>query len=148
MFLSVATLVSCKFYKDVEVLAVEDINITKFNQDVVEAEITLKIENPNWYAVTLTQSDIDIFVNEKDMGKVVLLEKIKLPSKSINSRKLKLQGNFKDIKNSFLDNLLGMLFSSNAEFKASGSVTGKALLIKRKVDIDITEKVDLKSLMK
>ncbi|MDP4827216.1 MAG: LEA type 2 family protein [Flavobacteriales bacterium] len=148
LFLVMSTMVSCKFYKDVEVLDVEDVNITKFNKDLVEAEITLRIKNPNWYAVTLTQSDIDVFVNQKEMGKVMLTEKVKLPSKSVNSRKLVLRGNYKDIKGSFLDNLLSLLFANKADFQAKGFVTGKALLVKRKVPVDFSESIDLKGINK
>jgi hypothetical protein len=129
----VFSLNSCSFYKEVEVVMVDDISITKFDKDVVEVSVTLQLDNPNWYAVTLTQSEIDIFVNKKGMGKVHLVEKVKAGAE--------------DLSGNFLENLLSLLFAKNADFQAVGIVKGKALLIGREIPIDISEQVDIKSLM-
>ncbi|GEM_PF-879690 len=138
---------SCSFYKEVEVIMVDDISITKFDKDVVEVSVTLQLDNPNWYAVTLTQSEIDIFVNKKGMGKVHLVEKVKLESKSKSTKIIKLKADAEDLSGNFLENLLSLLFAKNADFQAVGIVKGKALLIGREIPIDISEQVDIKSLM-
>ncbi|MDG1260726.1 MAG: LEA type 2 family protein [Flavobacteriales bacterium] len=143
----IISLSSCSFYKEIEVLAVDDIAITEFNKDVVEVDLTVTVDNPNWYAVTLTQSEIDVFVNSKNMGAVQLVEKVKLPSKSKSTKVVKLRGDAEDLSGNFLDNLLSLLFAKNAEFQAKGTVTGRALLISRKIPVDITETVDIKGLM-
>lgn len=139
-------LASCSFYTEVEVKEVQNIAVTDFTQDLVQAEVTMLIHNPNWYAVTLTQSDIDVFVNQRDMGKVNLVEKVKLPSKSTTSYTIKLQGNYETVGNDFLGNLLGLLMAPEAEFKAKGYVKGRALLIGREVPVDITEMIDLRGM--
>jgi LEA14-like dessication related protein len=129
------------------VVMVDDISITKFDKDVVEVSVTLQLDNPNWYAVTLTQSEIDIFVNKKGMGKVHLVEKVKLESKSKSTKIIKLKAGAEDLSGNFLENLLSLLFAKNADFQAVGIVKGKALLIGREIPIDISEQVDIKSLM-
>lgn len=139
---------SCKFYKEVEVKEVQNIVVTDFTQELVQAEVTLLINNPNWYAVTLTQSDIDVFVNQRDMGKVNLVEKIKLPSKTTTTYTITLQGEYEAVSNDFLGNLLGLLIAPEAEFKAKGFVKGRALLIGREVPVDITEMIDLRGMNK
>lgn len=138
---------ACSFYKEVEVMAVDDIAITKFDKDIVEVSVTLQLHNPNWYAVTLTQSEIDIYVNKKGMGQVNLVEKVKLESKSKSTKTFKLKADAEDLSGNFLENLLSLLFAKKADFQATGMVKGRAFLISREIPVDITEAVDLKSLM-
>ncbi len=139
-------LTSCQFYKEVTVADVENIDVKEFNQDRMRADVTMILDNPNWYAVTLTKSDIDIFVNEKSMGKVALTEKIKIPAKTSVSHTISLEGGFEDVKSSFLENLLTLLFAPEATFQAKGYVKGRALMIGREVPVDITEAVDLRDM--
>lgn len=141
-----AVLSSCQFYKEVTVADVKDIDVKEFNQDRVRADVTMVLDNPNWYAITLTKSDIDIFVNEKAMGKVELTEKIRIPAKTSVSHTISLEGGFEDVKTSFLENLLTLLFAPEATFQATGYVKGRALLISREVPVDITEAVDLRDM--
>lgn len=141
------SLSSCAFYKDVELLEVVDIDVTNFQPDLIEAKVTLKVDNPNWYAITLTQSDVDVYVNEKAMGKVELVEKVKIKGKSTETKTLHLKGN-PDGAGSFLGNLIGLLFSNSANFQAKGYVKGRALLISRKVPVDLTEAIDFEDLNK
>lgn len=143
MLIALLSLSSCSFYKEVEVLEIVDIEVTEFKPDLIEAKVIVKAHNPNWYAVTLTQSDIDVFVNKKEMGKVNLVEKVKLKSKTTDTKTLLLRGTPKAAED-FLGNLLGLLFQNSVEFQAKGFVTGKALLIKRDVPVDLTEAVQLK----
>ena len=143
----VFSLSSCAFYKDVELLEVVDISVTNFQPNLIEAEVTLKVENPNWYAITLTQSDVDVYVNEKSMGKVQLAEKVKIKAKSTETKTLRLKGN-PDGAGNFLTNMIGLLFSNSANFQAKGYVKGRALMIHREVPVDLTEAIDLNDLNK
>lgn len=136
---------SCSFYKEVEVSEVKNVKITRFDQDVVEAEITLELINPNWYAVTLTESFVDVYINGKEIGEVELKEKVKLPKKTTNLRTLVMVGDYEKMSSGFLDNLLTLLFANQAKFEAKGYMKGRALLITKKVEVDVQEFVDLRS---
>ena len=141
----VFSLSSCAFYKDVELVEVVDIKVVNFMPNLIEAEVTLKVDNPNWYAITLTQSDVDVYVNEKAMGKVELSEKVKIKAKSTETKTLLLKGN-PDGAGDFLSNMIGLLFSNSANFQAKGHVKGRALMISREVPVDLTEAIDLNDL--
>jgi LEA14-like dessication related protein len=147
LFSIIATiLTSCSFYKEVEVTEVKDVKITRFDQDIVEAEVTLEIKNPNWYAVSLTESFVDVYINGKEIGEVELKEKIKLPKKTTNVRTLVMVGDYEKMSSGFLDNLLTLLFANQAKFEAKGYMKGRALLVTKKVDVNVEEFVDLRNM--
>ena len=134
---------ACNLYKDVEVSEIKDIVITRFDQDLVEAEIELVLNNPNWYRVTLLESDVDVFINGKEVGKLKLKEKVILPNKTSSTRIITMTGDYDEISSSFLENILTLLFSSTAKFEVIGTMKGRALMISRKVDIHEDDEIDL-----
>lgn len=134
---------SCNFYKDVEVTEVKDVRIIRFDQDAVEAEVELVINNPNWFRVVLLESDVDVFINGKEVGKLQLKEKVILANKTSNTRTIVMTGDYDEISSGFLDNLLTLLFSNTAKFEVIGTMKGRALLISREVDIQEATDIDI-----
>ncbi|MEO0404448.1 MAG: hypothetical protein AAF193_06220, partial [Bacteroidota bacterium] len=112
-------------------------------KDLVEAEVELVLNNPNWYRVTLLESDVDVFINGKEVGKLTLKEKVILPNKTLSTRIITMSGDYEEISTSFLENLLTLLFSSTAKFEVIGTMKGRALLISRKVAIHEEDEIDL-----
>ena len=54
----------CKMYQEVEVLEVQNVEVTEFSEDLVEVEVELLVDNPNWYNVKIVESDLDLFLNK------------------------------------------------------------------------------------
>lgn len=134
-------LTSCNFYKEVEVLEVTNIEVKEFNKDVVSADISLKISNPNKYKLKLVDSDIDLFLNGKKMGKMILREPLELPKNDTTIQVLSMKAEVTEFSNDFIANTLSLLFAKTAELKAVGYVKGKAMGIGRKVKVDFTKDI-------
>lgn len=134
---------ACNIYKDVEVTEVKDVRIIRFDQDAVEAEVELVINNPNWYRVVLLDSDVDVFINGKEVGKLHLKEKVILANKTSNTRTIVMTGDYNEISSGFLENLLTLLFANTAKFEVIGTMKGRALLITREVDVKESTDVDI-----
>lgn len=135
---------SCNIYKDVEVYEIKEVEVTRFDQDAVEAEVEIILNNPNWYRVTLVDSDVDVYMNGKKVGKLNLKEKVILPNKTVATRTIVMTGDYDEISGSFLENLLTLLFASTAKFEVIGTMNGRALMISRKVDIKEETEIDLR----
>ena len=134
---------SCNVYKDVEVAEVKEVKIIRFDQDAVEAEVELVINNPNWYRVVLLESDVDVFINGKEVGKLQLKEKVILANKTSSTRTIIMTGDYNDMSSGFLDNLLTLLFANTAKFEVIGTMKGRALMISRKVDVKEETELDI-----
>jgi LEA14-like dessication related protein len=143
LMLSLA-LSSCTLYKDVEVVHVGEIRVTEMGQDGVKAEIDLTLSNPNSFNVKLVDSDIDVWVNNAPIGKVRLAENLLINKKSNEPLVLKLMSSYDDLSPDFLATALSLIFARNAQFKAEGYIKGKALLIGKKVDVQVDQEVKLK----
>lgn len=134
---------SCNVYKEVEVSEVKEVRIIRFDQDAVEAEVELVINNPNWYRVVLLESDVDVFINGKEVGKLQLKEKVILANKTSSTRTIVMTGDYDEISSGFLDNLLTLLFANTAKFEVIGTMKGRALMISRKVDVKEETELDI-----
>jgi LEA14-like dessication related protein len=83
---------SCNVYKDIEIEEVSDIRITKMSDKGIEAEVDIKVFNPNNFKVSIVDVDADIYVNEKDVGDAKLRRKVILGKKSNEIHTIKIEG--------------------------------------------------------
>lgn len=146
VFLLMMQLSACSFYKEVEVSEVKDITVTRFDKDFVEAEVEVVINNPNWYRVLLTDSDIDVYLNGDKIGKIQLREQIVLPRKTLNTRTILMKGDYEAMQTSFLESILTVLFASSSKVKVEGYMKGRAFFVSRKVDVALEKDIDLREL--
>lgn len=135
---------SCNLYKDVEVTQVGEIRFTEMGQEGVKAEVDLRIDNPNSFKVKLIDSDIDVWINGMEVGKVRLAEHLTLNKKSEEDVVLKLSSDYDELSPQFLQTALSLFFANSADFKAQGYVKGKALMVSKKVDVDVEDRVMLR----
>lgn len=136
--LAVLSLSSCKIYQDVDVIEVENVVFNEFDNEGAEAEVWLKIKNPNAYKVVLTDSDIDLYFEGKLLGKVQLVEKMEVPKKSLSTQVMKVEVDYDNMED-LMGNILAFLFKENFVLEAKGYVKGKALFVAKKVDINFKE---------
>ena len=136
VFFLAVSLSSCSLYEDVDVIEVQNVDVKEFSKDIIAADIFLKIDNPNFYKIKLTESDIDLFMNGKKMGKLHLREPLELRKREVSVQALRMTADISDMSGDFLANTLMLLFAKSVELKAEGYVRGKAMGIGRKVKVD------------
>ena len=133
---------SCTLYNDVEVLEVQDVRVKEFSDKVIVAEVDLLIDNPNWYKVKLTKSEIDLAINGKDVGQMGLGEKLTIPKKTKSTHTVLIEADYEVLQTNFLQNFLTLLFNPEVKLKADGYITGRALFVSKKVPVLIEEDID------
>ncbi len=142
--LAISLLSSCTIYKDVEVKEVRDVRVTKLGQEGVEAEIDVKLYNPNGYKVKVVSVNADLYVNDKDVGDAKLRQRVVLGKKSNEIHTIKLEGDYSELNGGILELLLGGLFSNSLNFKVDGTMKGKALMVGKSFYFKVDQDVKLK----
>lgn len=135
---------SCNVYKEIEVKEVRDVRLTEFGSDGLKAEVDVVVENPNSFKLKVTDSDLDVSVNGTNVGKVKLGEKLIIDKSSTNLYTLHFKSDYDDLSPQFLQSLITLIFVNYAEFSAQGYVKGRALMVSKKVKVDLKEKVNLR----
>ena len=140
MLVLMASLSSCKLYEEVKVSDVQDVIIGDVTSDGVEAQIYLEIENPNWYKMTLKESNIEVYVEGKYFGVIDQFDEIIIPKHSKTTQVLRVKASSKAL-NDLIGNALKLFFQNELKLEARGYVVGKALLVKKRIDVKVVESV-------
>lgn len=131
---------SCKFYKDIETSGIEEVQMGDITTDGVEATLFFTIENPNWYNIIMKETKVDVYVEDKYFGQIDQFDKIVVPKKSKQTYQLRMIAN-----REALDNLLGsaikLFFQNDLKLEAKGYAKGRALIVGKKIDIQVVDKI-------
>jgi len=134
------SLTSCK-YEEVAIEDIKGFKINKMEAQQVFFEFQIKLNNPNSYALNVKNSDLSIKLNNKNMGKLLLSETIKVPAKNTDyilvKSSVKTEGSAQDL----FSVMLGSLFSGALDLHIQGEVTGGTFIFPKKVQINHSEKV-------
>ena len=123
----------CAPYKEVVVHEVTDIQFVSFGADGLDLHVWIDIENPNWYKIHLTESDIEVFLEGKSLGSITLNQALTIPRKSRSTQPLAIHSSMNSI-DALLGNVFTLMFKEKFEVTGRGFVKGKAFFVVRKVD--------------
>lgn len=135
------SLPSC-IYKNVEIVKLENAAVKKFSSKGIEAEVFLKVKNPNGYNISIINSDLDVFVNDKAVGKAKVTDKIMFPKKSEEVHRVHFESDFEKLGGGVLTTLASVVMSQTIHLGVKGEITVKAGFLKKKLKVDIKENVN------
>jgi len=140
-FLLVISLVisSCLSYEEVTLTKVVDTKVKSFTAEKVEMEISLQINNPNNYKITITNTDLDIMLNGTALGKAIVDQRIVIPKKSNNVHTFTVKLKNKDLASKAMPAMLGAALGGSMRMTVKGTIKAKAKMISKKVPIEFTE---------
>ena len=114
------------FYQDLEVLSVDDFSQVRVSLDGMQARMDVDVFNPNPYAVTVTEADVKVYVNQEVVGDVTLLEAQAIRPEARVTVGLQVQTRDGALGKVLKNDLMNLLRGAEVPFTAEGSVTGKA----------------------
>ena len=114
------------FYQDLEVLSVEDFSEVRLSLDGMQARMDVDVFNPNPYAVTVTEADVKLYVNQEVVGDVTLMEPQFIRPEARATVGLQVQTRDGALGRVLKNDLMNLLRGAEVPFTAEGSVTGKA----------------------
>ena len=76
---------ACSIYKEPEFKELSGYKLTKIEGNEIRFNVEGLVSNPNWYALKMKKSSLDIFIENKKFGVLELEEKLKIKSKRDNN---------------------------------------------------------------
>jgi LEA14-like dessication related protein len=144
-FLICLCISSCSVYREVEVHEVVRVELSEFNSEGIDLNVYVDMENPNWYSIRLTDSNIQVWLEGREIGDVALTGPVVLPKKSRVTQPFSIHSTPGSMER-LLGDLFSLLFKQSFEIEGRGYVKGKALFIARKVPVSFTHRIDRKEL--
>ncbi len=132
---------SCLGYKEVVLHDVNDIEISKLDNDGMAVRVNALIENPNGYRIKAVDPDVELFLNGKYIGKGMLDSALVLDKRSKRSYSIPLHAEFEG--GSLLAMILSGALAGDMQLQAKGTVSGRAGFLRKRFPFELTESLDL-----
>lgn len=131
-------------YEDLEVLSIEDFSDVKLGLDGMHANMEVDVFNPNPYAVTVIDADVELLVNGEVVGDVEVLESQVIRPKARATVALEVRTREGAFGRVLKNDLMNVLLGNQVTFLANGAVKGKAFGLKFSIPIHHEESMNLK----
>ncbi len=136
-------LTSCSI-KPVSAPTFEGIHVNSASTKEIDVSLSLKIDNPNNFAITVKKIDLNVTVGGINLGKVKFDEKVKIPSKSISTQQFRFKTELSKLGLAAIPAALALATKKSLEVEAVGTIRARALLISRNFPVNFKDKVALK----
>ena len=135
-------LTNCRDIKEVQCTGVKGFKINKMDAKGIDGDILIGIKNPNAFGFSIYKSAFDVTYSGIYLGKAKLVKRVHIHANKEEVYSFNLTNDFKNANLADVMKLLGgAVFKSTIEVKGDLKV-GK-IFIKKKIPVDIKEKVNL-----
>jgi LEA14-like dessication related protein len=124
---------SCSSFKEPIIKGSNDFKLTEFQGKKVSFSINIAIENNNWYALKIKSSNVDVFLEEKNVGKLFLIDKVKIPAKKTSV--LTIPARLELADGAFFI-IMKSITKENVPIRFNGKIKGGILFIYKNFTID------------
>ncbi|MFN3874543.1 MAG: LEA type 2 family protein [Flavobacteriales bacterium] len=133
---------SCSPYKDVELTDITRVEVLSLTPEAVALRVDARIDNPNAFRIEVAEPDVDLFLNDKYIGKgqldsALVLEKRKAQVYPVYLR-ADLQGG------PLVAMLLASAFSGQVKVGAKGTIAGRSGALKKRFPFELEQVIDLR----
>ena len=142
-FFSLILLTSCGEFKEVTFSGLESMKLIKVSQQGAEAEMVVKIKNPNKSAFTIYKSDLDVTLNGITGGKAHLTKNVKIKGNSEQTYTFTIKSDFSSISLGDLPKLMSLATSKNIRVGLKGNLKVGKFLVKKSYPVEMSENVPL-----
>lgn len=135
ILLSLLVLESCALYTKPELTKVSGLKFKKMEGRQFHFELETCVNNPNWYAVKLKRSDVDVFVENFSIGKLTLNSTIRYAKKRESTCTAPLTAQLAD---GALITLLRFVGKPSVNVTFKGDVRAGVWFFSKKIPVDTT----------
>ncbi|MEM7161155.1 MAG: LEA type 2 family protein [Bacteroidota bacterium] len=140
---SLIFLSSCQV-EEIELIEIEKLKLQQFSADGIVIDVTAKISNPNSFTISVSDSDFDVYVNDRFISKAKIDSNVKLKRKTTASHSFTIKSDKLKSQNEILPILLQAALTGKVKGKVKGYVKGKTFLFfSRKVDFELEEDLEI-----
>lgn len=134
-------LFSCvKDFQEISISTIDNFQVKQLTQEGIEAEVKVKIKNPNSVGFNVYRSSCDVYYGETYLGKAKLNKKVRIAPNSDVEHTFKLSGKFKDIS---FASLTGLLAGKSQNLELKGYIKAGKFFYKKKFPVDRKQKIGL-----
>lgn len=143
-FLCMVLLAGCMRYSEVECIGVQDVQVTRLDATGLSATVTVEVNNPNNYRISVAEPDVDLYINDVAMGKATMDSIVTLDPASSRTYELPLSATFTNGQASLLPLLMTVAFSGSVKLGLKGTAVGKAGLLRKRFPFEVDQRVDFR----
>jgi LEA14-like dessication related protein len=129
---------SCSLFKDIKINAVKDISPSIENKAII-INTSVEVKNPNFYRVAIKSTDLQVFLDDKELGNIELLDKVLFKKKTTDTYIIKLKMKLAD---GALFTILRNVFKKEVTLTFKGKIKGVAMGIPKSITINETKTID------
>lgn len=133
--------ISCKNYKEITVTNVESFYLNKITTEKIEAELNVKINNPNATGFSIYPSECDVVFSGIRLGKAKLNKRVHIDGKSEKVYSFKLNSKISELNPFDALRLLNLEKLGSIEVK--GELKAGKFYLKRKIPVNYNDKVKI-----
>lgn len=132
---------SCEEMQDLKVIDVDSFFVNKLNSEGIEAEIKLKLQNPNKIGFSIYPSDFDIIFSGVRLGKAKLTKRVHIDGNSERVYSFKLKSQLEDLNPLDLVRLLNPENLGKIELK--GDLKAGKFYMKKKFPVSYEDRIKI-----
>lgn len=133
-------LVGCRNFKELECTGVSGFKVNKVNTEGIDAELLLKIKNPNKVGFSIYQSEFDVIYSGINLGKAKLNKRVHIKANAEEVYSFNLKKSFKDINLLDVVKLIGSK-GGDGFVEVRGDLKAGKVFIKKKFPVNLKERV-------
>ena len=133
--------ISCKEFKEITVTNVDSFYMNKITTEQIEAEVNVKINNPNNTGFSIYPSEFDVMFSGVRLGKAKLNKRVHIDGKTEKVYTFKLNSKISEMNP--LDALRLMNLDNLGKIDVKGELKAGKFYLKKKFPVNYTDKVKL-----
>ncbi|MBL7982656.1 MAG: LEA type 2 family protein [Flavobacteriales bacterium] len=140
---AVLLLASCSSYDEVELKDITNVEVLRMDGKQVALRVDALVNNPNGFKIHVEDPDVDLYLNDRFVGKGLLDSALVLDRKSTKVYPVYLHADLQGGAVLFM--LLGGALSGELKLGAKGTVAGRSGMLKKRFPFELEETIDLRS---
>jgi len=126
---------------------IKNVKIAKINNGKLMLTADAHYHNPNHMKGKLTDTNLDVWLDGKKVGKINQAEMVKIPANEDFSIPLQAELSTNLLSNNWLGSIVSFLQDGKVPLNIKGDLTVKILEIPLTIPVDQTEEISLKDLL-
>jgi hypothetical protein len=136
---------ACSIYKEPEFKELSGYKLTKIVGNEIRFNVEGIVSNPNWYALKMKKSSLDIFIENKKLGVLVLEEKLKIKSKRDNNISVPIT---LIMEPGSMVKMMGWALRDSISIEIKGPLKAGVFFIYHKFPVQFTQSISSKNIIK
>ena len=136
---------ACSIYKEPEFKEFSGYKLTKIEGNEIHFNVEGIVSNPNWYALKMKKSSMDVFIENKKFGVISLDNKIKIKSKRDNNLSVPIS---LVLEPGSMVKMMGMAFRDSISMEIKGPLKAGVFFIYHKFPVQFSKNVSSKAIIK